>query len=49
MKTCKCRKCRRWWSVSVRARVPRKGYICPECEGWKSAWIRDGRRMDMPA
>jgi Zn finger protein HypA/HybF involved in hydrogenase expression len=45
MKTCKCRKCRQWWGVSIRARIPRRGYLCPECEGQRAAEIDDGWRV----
>lgn len=26
-----CRKCGRMWNISVKANVPREGYVCPDC------------------
>lgn len=28
----KCVSCLRGWNVSVLARIPKSGYVCPHCE-----------------
>jgi DNA-directed RNA polymerase subunit RPC12/RpoP len=29
---CKCAGCGKAWNVSIKARIPKTGYICPHCE-----------------
>lgn len=33
----RCEQCRRMWCISIQRRIPRAGYICPQCAGKKKS------------
>lgn len=39
----KCCKCNLYWNISVKAQIPKSGYICPKCRAKEAKDIEKAR------
>ncbi|MBN1045513.1 MULTISPECIES: hypothetical protein [unclassified Clostridium] len=39
----KCCKCKEFWNISVKAQIPKSGYICPKCRAKEAKDIEKAR------
>lgn len=40
----KCTKCKLDWNISIKAKIPAGGYICPWCRSKKRGEKKDGNK-----